>query len=55
MFVVEEELEVGLWRLKLLSEDFMCAAAQRCLMCDTDSSCVKIRWQKTDRENFAEE
>jgi hypothetical protein len=54
-FVVEEELEVGLWRLKVWFEDFMCAPVQCYLECDSDSSCVKIRCQEADRENFAEE
>jgi hypothetical protein len=54
-FVVEEELEVGLWRLNVFFEDFMCAVVQWYLECDSYSSCVKIRCQKTDRGNFAEE
>jgi hypothetical protein len=63
-FVVEEELEVGLWRLNVWIENFMCAVVQwylECavvqwyLECDNYSSCIKIRCQETDRENFAKE
>jgi hypothetical protein len=54
-FVVEEELEVGLWRLNVLFEGFVCAVVQWYLECDSYSSSVKIRCQETDRENFAEE
>jgi hypothetical protein len=50
-FVVEDEL----WRLNVWFEDFMCAVVQWYVECDSYSSCVKIRCQKTDRENFAEE
>jgi hypothetical protein len=54
-FLVEEELEVGLWRHNLWFEDFMCAVLQWYLECYGYSSCVKIRCQETDRENFTEE
>jgi hypothetical protein len=54
-FVVEEELEVSPWRLNVWFEDFMSAVVQLYLECDSYSSCVKIRSQETDRENFAEE
>jgi hypothetical protein len=54
-FVVEEELEVGPWRLNEWFEDFMCAVVQWYLEYDSASSCVKICFQETDRENFAEE
>jgi hypothetical protein len=53
--VVVEELKVGLCRLNVWFEDFMCAVAQWYLECDSYNSCVKIRCQETDRENFAEE
>jgi hypothetical protein len=35
--------------------DFVCAVVQSYLECDSYSSCVKIRCQETDRENFTEE
>jgi hypothetical protein len=54
-FVVEEELEVGLRRLNVWIEDFMCAVVQWYLKCDSYSFCVKIRYQETDMETFAEE
>jgi hypothetical protein len=54
-FVVEEELEVSLWKLNVWFEDFMCAVVQWYLECDSYSFYVKIRCQETDRENFAEE
>jgi hypothetical protein len=54
-FVVEEELEVGLWRLNVLFEEFMCAAVQWHLEWDSHSACVKIRCQQTDRETFEKE
>jgi hypothetical protein len=54
-FVVEDELEVGLWRLNVWFEDFMCVVVQWYLECDSYSYCVKIRWQETDREEFVEE
>jgi hypothetical protein len=54
-FVVEEELEVGLWRLNVWFEDFVCAVVQWYPECYSYSSCVKIRCQETDKENFAEE
>jgi hypothetical protein len=54
-FVVEEELEVGLWGLNMWTEDFMCAVVQWYLECDSYSSYVKIRCQETDRETFAQE
>jgi hypothetical protein len=54
-FVVEEELEVGLWRLNVWFEDCMCAVVQWYLECESYSSCVKIRCQETDKENFVEE
>jgi hypothetical protein len=54
-FVVEEELEVGMWRLNMWIEGFICAVVQWYLECDSYSSCFKIRCQETDREIFAEE
>jgi hypothetical protein len=33
-FVVEEELEVGLWRLNVWFEGYMCAVVQWYLECD---------------------
>jgi hypothetical protein len=54
-FLVEEELEVGLWRLNVWFEDFMCTVVQWYLECDGYSSRVKIRCQETYRNNFAEE
>jgi hypothetical protein len=54
-FVVEEELDVGLWRFNVWFEGFTSAVVQWYLECDSYSSCVKIRCQETDRENFAEE
>jgi hypothetical protein len=53
-FVVEEELEVDLWRLNMWFEDFMCAVVQWYLECDSYSSHVKICCQEKDRVNFAE-
>jgi hypothetical protein len=47
--------EVSLWRLHVWFEDFICAVVQWYLGCDSHSSCVKIRCQETDTENFAEE
>jgi uncharacterized membrane protein (DUF2068 family) len=54
-FVVEEELEVGLWCLNVWYEVFMCAAVQLYLKYASYNSSVKIHCQETDRENFAEE
>jgi hypothetical protein len=54
-FVVQEELEVGLWTLNAWSEDFICAVVQWYLECDSRSSCVKICCQETDRGSFAGE
>jgi hypothetical protein len=54
-FVVEEELEVGQWTLNVWFEDFVYAAVQWYLECNSYSSCVTIRCQETDKENFAEE
>jgi hypothetical protein len=53
-FVVEE-LEVGLWRLNVWFEEFMYAVVQWYPECGSYSSCVKIRCQETDKENFAKE
>jgi hypothetical protein len=54
-FVVEGELEFGLWGLNVWFEDFMCAVVQWYWECDSYSACIKIRCQETDRENFSEE
>jgi hypothetical protein len=41
-FIVEEELDVSLWRLNEWFEDFMCAVVQWYLECEHYSSCIKI-------------
>jgi hypothetical protein len=45
----------AVWRLNVWIEDFMCAVVQWYLEWDSYSSCVKIRCQETDRENFVQE
>jgi hypothetical protein len=52
-FVVEEELETGLWRLDVWFEDFMCVVVQWYLECDSYGSSIKIRCQETESENTA--
>jgi hypothetical protein len=54
-FVVEEELEVNLWRLTVWFKYLIYAVMQWYLECDSYGSFVKISCPKTDRENFAEE
>jgi hypothetical protein len=53
-FVVEVELEVGLWRLNVWFENFVRAVTQWYWECviywDFYSSCVKICWQEADSE-----
>jgi hypothetical protein len=42
-------------RLNMWFEDFMRAVVQWYLECDSYSSCVKIRCQEAEWENFAED
>jgi hypothetical protein len=52
---VEEELEVSQWGLNVWFGDFMRAVVQWYLECDSYSSCVKIRCQEMNSENFTDE
>jgi hypothetical protein len=53
-FVVEEQLEVGLWWLNVWLEDlfFIYIVVQWYLECDSFTSCVKIRCQEADSKNI---